>query len=471
MALDLSRPGVRVLCRSALSNNEHMHRQLNILAIAYVYPPDAGSGTFRTLYFTNAWARSGCRVTVLTVREQDYQSTATVDARLCEQIEPSIQVVRAAARRPMDMLLKLRGKMRAGKERPKALLDAQSSSAASIGGDRRNFIGRLSDAVSSILEFPDAHSGWVPYAVRSAKRIARTQQVDCIYASGGPWSGLLAATLVHKSTKLPLVLDFRDPWASNPNFTHASAFIRRAQVRLERFCVRRARRVITNTEELRQEFIARYPELDPSIFVCITNGFEELPPSDAPISERFTLVHAGALYLSRNPQRFLQALADAIREKLIPRERIRVQFVGGLPEEDPHVAALLTELGPVIEVTARLPHSKALEIQKTASALLLFQAGLPLQVPRKLYEYFSLRKPILAITETSSATARVLRDVGMEYIADDSVAPIREALLKLYRDWEEGRVSVAQEERLQNYSNRRLAMRLKEEMVAALGHS
>jgi glycosyltransferase involved in cell wall biosynthesis len=448
----------------------HMDHQLSILAIAYVFPPDAGSGTFRTLYFTNAWANSGNNVTVVTVRERDFQSTALVDAKLCEQIAPSIQVVRAAARRPLDMLIKLRDKMR-GRKMQTAATRLQPSSTAACETRRTSVGSVVNDAVSSVLTFPDAHSGWILDAVRSAKKVMRNQHVDCIYASGGPWSGILAATLLHKLTKVPLVLDFRDPWASNPNLGEGRPFIRRAHARCESFCVNSASRVITNTEELRQDFIARYPQLDPATFVCITNGFEELPPFEAAANTRFTVVHAGALYLSRNPQRFLQALTDAAREELIPRERILVQFVGGVPDEDPQIASLIAQLGSTVEVIPRLPHSQALEMQKNASALLLFQAGFPLQVPRKLYEYFSLRRPILAVTEANSATARILRDVGMEYLAEDSVEQIKEALLKLYRDWDAGRMLAANEERLQAYSNRRLAMRLRDEMAAAVGRS
>jgi glycosyltransferase involved in cell wall biosynthesis len=452
-------------------NHENaMRKQLTILAFAYVYPPDAGSGTFRSLYFTNQWAQEGDSVIVVTARKDDFSADALVDERLCGQVHPRISIERARVFRPHDRLLAWRDRLRSrGHSVERKASHVKDAQRAAIPQD--GLLHKLKNAVSSLLLFPDSHSGWIPHATRMARRIVRARAVDCIYATGGPWSGMLAATLVHKSSKLPLVLDFRDPWASNPNLGEERAFIRRAHTRCESFCVRSASRVITNTEDLRRDFIARYPELDPSTFVCITNGFEELPPFEPPSTERFTLVHAGALYLSRNPQRFLQALVDAVRENLIARERLLAQFVGGVPEEDPQVSALLAQLGSAVEIIPRLPHSEALELQKKASALLLFQAGFPLQVPRKMYEYFSLRRPILAITEENSATGRILRDVGMAYSAEDTVEQIKEALLKLYRDWANGCALGANEERLQAYSNRRLAARLRDEMAAAVGRS
>jgi glycosyltransferase involved in cell wall biosynthesis len=459
----------RMLFRSRNHENA-MRKQLTILAFAYVYPPDAGSGTFRSLYFANQWAKGSDSVIVVTARERDFSADALIDKRLLGQVDPSIAIERARVFRPHDWLLSVRNRLSKRALSPQVVAsrvdDGRQDSASEHG-----ILRKLKNWTSSLLMFPDSHSGWILDATRLGRRIARTRAADCIYATGGPWSGILAATFVHKLTKLPLILDFRDPWASNPNLGEGASSVRRTHARCESYCIRSASRIITNTEELRLDFVARYPDLEPSRFVCITNGFEEFAALEPPQEGRFTLVHAGALYLSRNPQHFLQALAEAVHDNHIPRNRLLVQFVGGIPREDPRIAALLDQLGEVVEIIPRLPHSEALDLQKKASALLLFQAGFPLQVPRKLFEYFSLRRPILAVTEASSATARILKDVGMEYCAEDTVGQIKETLLKLYRAWEAGRMLGTNEERLQAYSNRRLAMRLRDEMAAAVGRS
>src|SRR6185312_11070079 len=88
-----------------------MARRMNILVLAYVFPPDAGSGTYRTLYFANHWARSGDAVTVVTVREQDFQADALVDRALLGRIDPAIAVVRAKATRPLQAMLALRNRL------------------------------------------------------------------------------------------------------------------------------------------------------------------------------------------------------------------------------------------------------------------------------------------------------------------------------------------------------------------------
>jgi hypothetical protein len=54
-----------------------------------------------------------------------------------------------------------------------------------------------------------------------------------------------------------------------------------------------------------------------------------------------------------------------------------------------------------------------------ADALLLFQGSVcNHQVPAKIYEYYRAGKPILALADPAGISARMLRDVGVQDIAD-----------------------------------------------------
>jgi glycosyltransferase involved in cell wall biosynthesis len=441
-----------------------MNRSLRILVFAYVYPPDAGSGTFRTLYFTNHWAAAGDAVTVVTVDPSSFLADALVDEQLCERIAPAVTVVRAKARRPLQRLLELRNRFRGTSAEP----EPSGADEQPIEVRSRSAFTQLKDGLTAMVGFPDAHNGWIPDALRQGARIVRAEKPDCIYASGGPWSGLVAATLLHRRTGIPLVIDFRDPWSSNPNLTKHGTMARAAHRRLEAFCVKRARRVITNTDELRRDFVARYEGAPAGKFVCITNGFEEARPTTRVRNEIFTLVHAGALYLSRNPKNFLKALAQLAQRGSIARDRFCVHFVGGLESADEETKVILDALTAIVRVTPRVSHEHALALQREATGLLLFQSGFPLQVPRKLYEYLSLELPILTVTEPDSATARILDDVSSTYTTADNVDEIARAVLKLYRDWQADKLKLADSSKLGSYSNRHLANKLRGELLASL---
>lgn len=449
-----------------------MQKKLKVLTFAYVFPPDSGSGTFRTLYFSNHWARIEDRVTVVTVREKDFHASASVDQKLLEQVHPSIEIIRTRAIRPLDWLTTLRGRLSGSRQKsPEETPQSPPKVPPESSNRSHGLAQRAKDLISNLLTFPDIHNGWIPGAVHAAKRLTQVERFDCIYASGGPWSTVLAATVASRSCRIPLVIDFRDPWSSNPNLVEQSRFYQSAHRRLEAFCVKRASRIVANTEELRADFVSRYPAIPVDRFVCVTNGFEDLPRQAISRTSSLEIVHAGALYGSRDPSKFLAALASLIDDGKIPRNAIRVRFVGGMDVTRDGTRKALEHLTDVVEIIPHVPHHEAVALQQKAGVLLLFQTGFPLQVPRKLYEYFSIGLPIFAITEPNGATARTLRDIKSTYVAQDDVVEISATLLRLYRDWaSEGGIRV-DEEGIQRFSNRYLSEKLRSELIAAVQES
>ena len=437
---------------------------MKILALAYVYPPDAGSGTFRSLYFVNHWAAHGDDVTVVTVRSEDFAPDALIDWALCEEIDPTVEVIRAAAPRPMSRLLRLksrfgsrlgaRGTLENTSDRPGGEKTAESVTTC------------LKDLVSAMLSFPDQHSAWVFDAVRKGVKACNKTQYDCIYASGGPWSCLLAATLTRMITRRPLILDFRDPWYSNPNMSARSRLWRKCSAWLEEICVRSADRVLTNTEQLKADFQRRYPSMNGAKFVTVPNGFQDSARWDAPPNDQhFVLLHAGALYGSRSARNFLVAIADLIHEDRIPAEAIKIQFVGGL-DFDSETSEYLHRkpLANVVEVIPRVPHAQALELQRSASAFLLFQSGFPLQIPRKAYEYMAMNRPILAIAESQSATSDLISRHSLGFVAQNDVASLRAQILALFEKWSSHKLWSTPSEVFELYSNRNLASKARSVM-------
>jgi glycosyltransferase involved in cell wall biosynthesis len=139
-----------------------------------------------------------------------------------------------------------------------------------------------------------------------------------------------------------------------------------------------------------------------------------------------------------------------------------VQFVGGCPDQGDVAELLATrELKSVVEIIPRVPHSAALKYQRDADVLLLFQNGFPLQVPRKLFEYMSAVKPILAIAERGSATAAIVQEAGVGRLAEQDVESIRDALLDLYAAWKRGDRRSVDLDRLLRFHNDSLAMQLR----------
>jgi glycosyltransferase involved in cell wall biosynthesis len=116
-----------------------------------------------------------------------------------------------------------------------------------------------------------------------------------------------------------------------------------------------------------------------------------------------------------------------------------------------------------------VPHSEALRYQLAADVLLVFQTGFPLQVPRKLFEYMSMLKPVLAIGEADGATASIVQDSGVGIVATQDVESVKRAVLSLYAGWQGGNASALDPDRIARYRNETLAKRLRAVMEEVSG--
>ncbi len=88
-----------------------------------------------------------------------------------------------------------------------------------------------------------------------------------------------------------------------------------------------------------------------------------------------------------------------------------------------------------------------------ADMLLLIQPGFPIQVPRKLYEYMAINKPIFCVTESDSETAKIIYENDLGVVCDNEFTEIRQGLLESYRLWEDGNLNQLKKEGCNSFLN------------------
>ncbi len=84
--------------------------------------------------------------------------------------------------------------------------------------DAVNFIGRAARRVWNALNSPDAHAAWAGAAAKLGTELAKNEIFSGVFATGYPFSSFIAAEGIAKAAKIPLILDYRDPWTGNPAF-------------------------------------------------------------------------------------------------------------------------------------------------------------------------------------------------------------------------------------------------------------
>jgi glycosyltransferase involved in cell wall biosynthesis len=164
----------------------------------------------------------------------------------------------------------------------------------------------------------------------------------------------------------------------------------------------------------------------------------------------------------------LRPLAEALRQVADGGQKVAMEQIGPV---DPRFRPMATPPGEkgCLDLVGSLPHHEALERMAAADVLVLIQPDNTLQIPGKLYEMLSFRKPILTLAGPG-ATADVIREYGVGVVVDpknpDEIADgIRWAAS------EPGRSEAATgfEAALTAFDGRALTGRLAEEFNAAAG--
>lgn len=424
----------------------------HVLMIAYLFPPAGGigsAGAQRVLKFVKYLPSFHWHPIVLTIKEKSYESYFTTDPTLMEKVPPGLPIVRTSVVRWLTRLLELRQTMLRGwrgKAQPQQVgtTGLPSSSEQSIP---KGWYHRLKDTITDMFEIPDEAVGWFVPAVVGGWRAIRRDRIDVIFSTGRPWTAHLIGTALKIFTHKPLVVDFRDPWMTNPFRLDYSPVRNRLEAFCERKVIEYADVVIANTDELRGEFIRRFPCQPKEKFMTLLNGFD---PEDYAVHEHvqdrprqcFTIAHTGFLYGKRDPKPFFEALEMVMACPDVDRSKLRVVFVGSIQLSYDLPAYLAAHnLQDLVILHGQVTYKQSLQYMKEGDLLLLLQPGTSTQVPSKLFEYIAFRKPILAITPVEGATGRlVTNDCSGFVCAPEQVSDIANAIEVAYRQWKRGGV-------------------------------
>ena len=399
--------------------------------VAYFFPPLGGGGIQRTLKFATYLPRVGWQPVVVTPRNADYEP---MDPALVAQIPPEAEVHRSFCWEPSRLY---RWLVRVLRYRP---VDRAARPAPNRAGDGAvvSNPGRWA-RLADILFFPDLQIFWIPFAVRSGLRAHRARPVSAIFSSSPPVTTHLIAGLLKRSTGLPWVADFRDPWIGNVYAAELPRPHRWLRKRVERWIVHHADRVVFATPSLTQEYVDRYPDRADH-FVTITNGYDAIDlaaidraPHPGPV---LRIVYTGSLYGHDELPTFLDGLQRFLERDPGMRQRLSVEFVGLLNARNQAIAEWYSapeRLGEVVAFTGFLPHHQALRRLESADVALLLVAGDPgkeIVVSGKLYEYLGADKPVLAIVPEGDARS-ILHELDWGVVADPDADSVADALTRL----------------------------------------
>jgi glycosyltransferase involved in cell wall biosynthesis len=376
---------------------------VNLLLVAYFYPPCRDTGAHRPAAMAKWLRRAGHRVTVLTTSA--YGSDGVEEAEVVRTRD--LQRVRARLH---------------GHDRVDALFDSDTYS------------GRPHPLARLLVPEP-LIAAWAPFARSTALRLNRAERFDCVISGSPPESAHVVGRALARRG-VAWVADLRDGWNFEPiRPPFPSSLQRRLDRGLERRWLRDADAVVCVSRPAASDLRARLG-IEPSL---IPNGWDpdldETPSADGAASlldpERVSLVYTGRFgSYGRDPAALVRALAELARSA--PDDASRLELVVAGPLTEAEAQLMRTDVSPArIVVSGTVDRPRAIALQRAADALLLLASPRRSQLLNfKLFEYLAADRPILALAAGTEA-GRVVEEVGGDVVAADDVPAIVAALRKV----------------------------------------
>jgi len=410
-----------------------------VLFIAYFYPPLGGAGVQRPLKTIKYLKQADFYVDVLTVTDILFHSYD--DTLLEESVADHIYRVK-----PFHILSVF------GKRKEKKNV-----------GDTVYF--RTPEKIKRFIRglfIIDDKIGWLYPAYKRSLSLIKENKYDCIVATVGPLTSGMVAYKLHKKTKLPFYVDYRDLMSLTKHPIYLTKIQRNITASFEKKMLLAAIGVFFVGHKLREIMISHFGDFLADKSCVVYNGYDESDfiaiPLDTncrdgiyavrfmtkkcnnvrhkcrpykPIMKTTTtyIRYIGNFYGNTSVEFFINALSEMVQAGEVP-ENIKLEFVGNYYTETREL--LKTEiLQPYIQVKQQVPHHEAIKYMLTSSLLLLFVSTSDGEswITGKVFEYIQSQRPILAMVPEHSEVAEILRELGHRYIcAMEDTQKIKEYL-------------------------------------------
>lgn len=411
------------------------------------FPPTAVVGALRLGKLCSYLPELGWHPTVFTLSAGAH--TIPRDAFTGAQLEPltyrvppTVTVQRLAAPNPIVIGSRLR---RAGS---KTLHGEDRPARPDVSADPSHaWQARIAARITQTV-IPDEYVLWIPRAIGAALLAARRRPFDLVWASF-PWvSGVLAASWVAGRWGRPMVLDFRDSWASWPPIVRARPWRRAVERRIEDKVFRTVAAATAVNDRMAAEIRSRHPRFGDPV-VSLPQGWDPREAagleSIAPLSRSdgiLRLAYGGIVRQAYNPTAFLAALSLLRTRGAIDPARFRVTFFGH-QLLDLSTMARQYGLGDMVFTEPHREREKALRDFARSDLLLMIHSDRdPDFISGKIWDYLTAGRHIVLVGHGRSAAADVLLATGAGTVLPyDDVEATADGLAAIWREFDRtGRV-------------------------------
>lgn len=274
--------------------------------------------------------------------------------------------------------------------------------------------GFLQRWLSAFLYIPDIRKNWLKPLYQSLIEEIGKNTYDCLLISLPPYSlGMFAAQMTREIT-IPVILDMRDPWTTNPYKIHPTRYHYKKDLKLELASIANIRYGISAYHSLIQFYRDHIPNFDKKDWTVIPNGYDEDDFEDIKQesfeNEKFNIAFSGTFYSHiNNPLPLFKAMA---RLNPIIKNKILFHHIGST-QINLNKMISKYKLNDNVKMWNYLPHKDCIKQLNKMDAFCFIlddkNKNSKNTIGGKVYEYLRLRKPILALAPENGEAAQLIK--------------------------------------------------------------
>jgi len=313
--------------------------------------------------------------------------------------------------------------------------------------------------MSSLIFIPDRYKSWVREAKQKLLRLIKEEDFDIVLVTSPPYSLATMAADITKIISLPVVLDMRDPWTTNPYKIYPTNWHLRKDRQIESDALKKIKFGVSAYESLIEYFDKFIPGFNKNNWKCISNGFDEedlavLKPEKVD-NTKLNIAFSGTFYSHlNNPKPLFKAIANM---DPVQKEKICFHHIGSSNIALSDIARQFNLSTNIVE-WGYYPHDKCLNILSAMDAFIfILESSNPRAVNTiggKVYEYIGLGKPILALVPEKGEAATLINKSKSGIIIDPNNTNLLKSTLS---DWINNKPKLKNKADLKSYSRSSLA--------------
>ncbi|MCJ7812544.1 glycosyltransferase [bacterium] len=415
-----------------------------VLFITYYFPPMGMAGVQRAVKFVKYLPEFGWEPIVLTVKDVSYRA---YDHSLLNEISGTT-IYRTNSFDPLRIGWKMSCMFKKDLERNTSV----------------HFL-RFSHLINRHLFpwifIPDTKVPWIPCALKKADQILQNHHIDLIFTTSPPHSAHLIGLSLKKKREIPWLADFRDNWKTEQFERGPTVFHRKLDRWVANRVISEADKVIAVTHSITRD-LAQRSLRNQRDFFTIPNGFDqaEFDTTKPSVSDpkKWTITYCGSLYPKRNPERFLQSVANAIHDRPDIKKKLHIRFAGTVFEID--FKRMIDQYGlkELIHVAGYVSHQGSIRYLMGSDCLLLLIAKDESKdkATGKIYEYLASGKPILALIPKGEAEKLIIKHARGVVVPPDDVNGIKAQIIRAFDLWKRNdlKITVPRWQGIEQYSRR-----------------